>query len=253
MVVYALRRSLEFLVALFVLATFSFFMIHMMPGDPASLMLGPEQMDPIRVEEITKELNLDKPLLVQYARWLGKSLRGNLGFSYYQKERVIDILTKSFLVTICIVLFALLISVIIGIPTGILAGTRPNTLLDKCLAVVVILGISFPQFWLGLVLIFLFGVQLRWFPVAGWAPLSTPYAFLAHAFLPALTLGLSQAALLSRLTRSTMLDILSQNYITTARSKGLKETKVIVYWERIPVDQPPRRSTLYLSRSTDII
>jgi len=225
---YVVRRSLELLVALFVLATFSFFMIHMMPGDPASLMLGPEEMDPIRVAEITKELNLDQPLWIQYSQWLGKTLRGDLGFSYYQEERVIDILVRSLSVTICLVLFGLLISIIIGIPTGILAAIRPNTLLDKCLATVVIAGISFPQFWFGLVLIFLFAVQLRWFPVGGWAPLSAPYAFLAHSFLPALTLGFSQAALLSRLTRSTMLDVFSQNYVTTARSKGLREPTVIV-------------------------
>ncbi len=208
--------------------TFAFLMVHITPGDPASLMLGPEHISPERLREIRENLGLEDPLWVQYYHWLQALVRGDLGFSYYQNKKVGPIIADGLLVTLPLVASAILFTILIGVPSGIVAAIRPNSLSDKLLAIVTVAGISFPHFWLGLVFIFFFGVKLRVLPVGGSASITNPLDFASHMVLPAFTLGFSQLAFLSRVTRSTMLDVLSEDYITTARAKGLAEQLVII-------------------------
>ncbi|WP_339160895.1 ABC transporter permease [Siminovitchia sp. FSL H7-0308] len=228
MKIYILQRLLSLIPVMLVVAIVVFFLIHLTPGDPASIILGPDAL-PEDIQELRNELGLDLPLYEQFFSWFSGVLIGDLGDSLYLDMPVLKAFTSHLAPTLSLAILAQLISIVIAIPLGVIAATKKGTAVDQFFMVFALLGISIPSFLLGLLLILLFAVELRWLPAAGYQPLSAGlWNHLKFLLLPAITLGAIQSALIARMTRSSMLDILSMNYIKTAHAKGLKE-KVIIY------------------------
>lgn len=225
---YALRRLLAAIPVLLLVATGVFLLLRLTPGDPAGIILGPDATEERR-QELRRELGLEDPLPIQYARWLGKMARGDLDRSLFLDKPVTTALLERAQPTLLLTTLALVVSVAIGLPTGIIAARRHGSWLDVGSMGVAMVGIAMPTFWLGLNLIFVFAVLLRWLPVAGYAPLSDGvWESLRYLILPAVTLGVAQGALLARMTRSMMLEVLNQDYVRTARAKGVSERGVVV-------------------------
>ena len=225
---YIIKRLLSIVPVMLVVSVVVFLLVHLAPGEPASVILGPNanQSD---VEQLRKELGHDLPLYQQFFTWLGNAVTGDLGDSIYGKRPVLEMFGKYLVPTLSLTIFAQVLAVLIAIPIGVVAAIRRGTKTDQTLMGFALLGISVPSFLLGLLLILVFAVQFNWFNVAGYQPLSN--GFFAHVkslILPAIALSLAQAALIVRMTRSSMLDILNNTYIKAARSKGLQE-KVVIY------------------------
>jgi peptide/nickel transport system permease protein len=224
---YIARRLWSLLPVLFVVATVVFFLVHLTPGDPASVILGADAT-PEALAELRARLGLDKPLLLQFAHWCGRMLRGDLGESIFLRRPVTQAIAERLEPTFLLAGLATLFAVLIGIPTGVLAAVYHNSWLDRLFMTVAIFGVAMPNFWLGLNLIFLFALALPLLPVSGYVPLAdNPWQTLRFLLLPAFSLGFPQSALIARMTRGSMLDVLSQDYIKTARAKGLREMLVI--------------------------
>jgi peptide/nickel transport system permease protein len=206
-----------------------FLVLHLAPGDPAEVMLGSQATR----EDLTRlraEFGLDQPLHVQYGRWIGRLVQGDLGRSLWMKRPVLLEVLGRFKATLLLTGTALVLSTLGGIALGVLSATRPNSLLDRASAVASLFGASMPVFWLGIVLMVIFSLWLGWLPASGmWAPYGGgDLADLArHLVLPALTLAAASVTIVARLTRSTMLDVLGQDYVRTARAKGLREGRVV--------------------------
>jgi peptide/nickel transport system permease protein len=192
-------------------------------------ILGGEA-SPERVQEVRTRLGLDQPAPVQLVRWFGRMLQGDLGTSLFLNQPVTQAIVQRAEPTILLTAFSTLIALCVGLPLGILAATRQGTWADFGAMLVGLAGVSMPTFWVGLNLIFVFAVLLNWLPVAGYSPLTSngPTETLRYLFLPAATLAFPQAALLARMTRSVMLDTLREDYVRTARSKGLREQRVVL-------------------------
>ncbi|MDH4616883.1 ABC transporter permease [Brevibacillus sp. AY1] len=224
---YILKRLLSMLPILAVVAVVVFMIVHLTPGDPAAVMLGDEAGEK-EIAELRSQLGLDLPLAVQFFHWLANVLQGDLGKSYFSDVPVTQAFWEHLGPTVSVAILAQIIAILIAIPIGIMAARRRGTMIDQAVMGVSLFGISVPSFLLGLFLILLFAVQLKWLPVAGYKPLSSGlWNHLRYLILPALALGFMQAALIARMTRSSMLDIIADNYIKTARAKGLKERMVI--------------------------
>ncbi|MBD8005966.1 ABC transporter permease [Bacillus norwichensis] len=224
---YILQRLLSLIPVMLVVAIVVFFLIHLTPGDPASIILGPEAL-PEDVDKLREEMGLDLPILEQFLIWFGGIFKGDLGWSPFMDMPVMEAFLSHLGPTLSLAILAQIISIVIAIPFGIIAATKRGTAIDQFFMVFALLGISIPSFLLGLLLILLFAVKLQWLPVAGYQPLGTGFwNHLKFLILPAITLGAIQAALIARMTRSSMLDILNMNYIKTAHAKGLKERVVI--------------------------
>jgi peptide/nickel transport system permease protein len=212
----------------FVLSLGVFLMMHLTPGDPVQIMLG-QDADPQTAAALRAELGLDQPLPVQYLRWAAGALRGDLGRSIRTNEPVTEAVVSRLPVTIELSAFALLISLAIGLPAGVIAATHRNGSLDLASTGVALLGISLPSFFLGILLILVFAQWLRWVPPSGYTPfLQDPLMNLKQMFLPSLALGAALAGIVARLMRSSLLDVMDAEYMRTARSKGLVESAVIV-------------------------
>jgi peptide/nickel transport system permease protein len=204
-----------------------FFLVHLTPGDPASVILGPDAPQEA-IAELRARLGLDQPLPVQFVRWFGQVLQGNLGESIFLRRPVTQAIVERLEPTLLLAGLATGFAVIIGIPTGVLAAVYRNTWLDRLFMSISIFGVSMPNFWLALNLIFLFALTLAILPVSGYVPLrDDPLMTLRFMLLPAFSLGFPQSALIARITRGSMLDVLSQDYVKTARAKGLSEQLVI--------------------------
>ena len=228
MLAYTIRRVLLAIPVMLMVATAVFLLLRLTPGDPAGVILGPEATEERRLA-LRRELGLEDPLPLQYVRWLGKAARGDLGRSIFLNKPVTAALAERAQPTLMLTLLALLVSVTIGLPTGVIAARARGSWLDLGTMAVAMVGIAMPTFWLGLNLIFIFAVLLRWLPVAGYQPLSAgPWEALRYLILPAITLGVAQGALLARMTRSMMLEVLDQDYVRTARAKGLTERAVVL-------------------------
>ncbi|WP_117237339.1 nickel ABC transporter permease [Thermus sediminis] len=219
MTAYLLRRALIALPTLFGVVVLVFLMVRLAPGDPAVLLAG-EFATPETLEAIRARYGLDRSLPEQFLIYLGALLRGDLGESARSRRPVLEELKTYFPNTLELASAAILVAVLTGIPLGILAALRPGSGLDLSVMVLALLGVSMPVFWFGLLAILIFSVELGWFPVAG-------KGTLAHLVLPAITLGINATALLARMTRGTLLEVLSQDYIRTARAKGLAERVVV--------------------------
>ena len=224
---YVARRLLALLPVALVVATVAFILIHLAPGDPASVIAGPDATaDDVR--RIERQLGLDAPLPVQLVRWYGRLARGDLGQSIFLRKPVTDAILDRVEPTLLLTLFAIAVSVAIGVPAGVISARHHNTGTDQALMVVALLGVSIPNFLLGLLFILVFSVWLGWFPVAGYSPLEYGWALtLRSLVLPAFALGLVQSALIARVTRSSMLDVLREQFITAGRAKGLAERAVV--------------------------
>jgi peptide/nickel transport system permease protein len=219
MTAYLLRRILIALPTLLGVVVLVFLMVRLAPGDPAVLLAG-EFATPETLEAIRARYGLDRGLPEQFLIYLEALLRGDLGESARSRRPVLEELKTYFPNTLELASAAILVAVLTGIPLGILAALRPGSSLDLSVMVLALLGVSMPVFWFGLLAILIFSVGLGWFPVAG-------KGTLAHLILPAITLGINATALLARMTRGTLLEVLSQDYIRTARAKGLAERVVI--------------------------
>lgn len=224
---YVARRLLALLPVALVVATVSFVLIHLAPGDPASIIAGPDATAE-DVQRIQRQLGLDAPLPVQLLRWYGRLVRGDLGDSIFLRIPVLEAILDRVEPTLLLTLSSIAIAVIIGVPAGVLSARYHNTATDQALMVVALLGVSVPNFLLGLLFILCFSVWLGWFPVAGYSPLEYGWtATLRSLILPAFALGLVQSALIARIARSSMLDVLREQFITAGRAKGLAERAVV--------------------------
>src|SRR3989442_5617265 len=200
-----------------------FMLLHLTPGDPIDVMMA-ESVDATVKEHLRHELGLDRPLHVQYAAWMGRLLRGDLGRSIRNGEPVIENVSRRLRPSLELALGAMAISLVIAFPLGIASAIRRNTTIDRAGATFALFGICMPNFLLALLLIFLFGVTLRWLPISGYTdPLEEPWNGLRSLALPAVTLGLALAAVVTRTLRSSLLEALAEDYVRTARAKGLAE------------------------------
>jgi len=213
---------------LLIVAVIVFLLIHLIPGDPASVILGPEAT-PEEVEKLREKLGLNLPIHVQFFHWFIGLFRGDLGESIFMNQPVLTAFLEHMGPTLSLALLAQGISILIAIPIGILAARKRGTVADRVFMLLAMLGMSLPSFLLGLLLMLLFGVHLKILPASGYQPLANGlWAHLQHMIMPAFALGVIQAAVISRMTRSSMLDILNMNYIKAAKAKGLRE-RVIIY------------------------
>ncbi len=217
---YIARRVLAGLFTLWVVTVAVSLLIHLVPGDPVRIMYAQSQSTgPEQIEAKRRELGLDRPIYVQYFNYMVKLLHGDLGKTIRGEQPVLDLLMLRLPNTILLTVAALLVAIVVGGGIGFFSAYFRGTWFDTLGMGVAIAGIAMPSFWLGLLLMFFFSVRLGWFPVGGTG--------LASLILPALTLGLVSAAVLARLTRSSMLDVLAQDYMRTARAKGLAEPLVL--------------------------
>jgi peptide/nickel transport system permease protein len=225
---YLIKRVLALVPVLGVVAVVVFLLIHLTPGDPAAVMLGPEA-SAADVEALRTQLGLNDPLHVQFLRWLGGVLQGDLGQSLFIRQPVTEVLADALGPTLSLAIMAELLALVVAVPAGIMAARRRGTAVDRAFMGGALLGISVPSFLSGLFLVLVFAVGLGWFPVAGFRPLEEGLGeHLTYLVLPAIALGGLQAALIARTTRSSMLDVLTENYMKTAKAKGLSE-RVRIY------------------------
>jgi peptide/nickel transport system permease protein len=224
---YIIRRVLSLIPVLVLVAVVSFLLIHIIPGDPAAVMLGTDAT-PQEIEKLREDLGLNEPLHVQFYRWISRVLRGDLGDSFFMGRPVAVALMERLPATILLAVAALFFAILIGMPAGIIAAVKQGSVIDQLVMVIALIGVSLPSFWIGLNLILVFSVNLRWLPSGGYVPLTENFIDgLRCLLMPAFALGFMQAALIARMTRSSMLEVLRQDYIRTARSKGLSEQVVV--------------------------
>jgi peptide/nickel transport system permease protein len=225
---YLLRRLFAVIPVMFVVVTVIFLLIHLIPGDPVAVMLGPDAT-PRQIAQVRSTYGLDRPLHLQLLKWYGRVLQGDLGESYFLGRTVLQAMLERLEPTMVLTVLALFVAVIIGIPAGVIAAAHPHSPWDRLLMAVALLGVCIPSFWLALNFIYLFAVQLKWLPAMGYIPLSQGLGrTLRYMLLPAVSLGFNQSALIARIARSCMLEVMRQDYIRTARAKGLAE-RVVIY------------------------
>jgi ABC-type dipeptide/oligopeptide/nickel transport system permease component len=216
---YILRRLLHIIPVLFGVTLLTFSMLHLIPGDPAQILAGPDA-SASDIMALRQQMGLDRPLAVQYVDYLKGLAQGDLGRSMSTRRPVLDELMDRFPNTLILAVAGVGVAVLLGIPIGVLAAIRARTMVDHAAMVLALLGISAPAFWLGFILMMVFSVHLGWFPSAG-------YRSWGHLVLPAFTLGTGAMAIVARMTRSSLLEVLNQDYVRTARAKGLHEVLVI--------------------------
>ena len=226
---YLARRALALLPVFFLMTIIVFLLIRMVKGDPVDVMYGSEGMDAVRRAALEKSLGLDQTIIIQYFRWLGRALTGDLGRSYRAQMPVLDLILQRLPATLYLSVAALLFSVVLAIPLGIASAVKRNSWVDLGSMVFAILGISLPQFWSGIMLVLIFAIGLRWMPSIGYiSPFENFGSFLHHLILPAITLGWAQAGATTRLTRSTLLEELGSEYVRKARGIGAPESRVLI-------------------------
>jgi peptide/nickel transport system permease protein len=226
---YLARRLLLLVPVLVGVSVVVFLVLHLSPGDPAEIMLG-SQATQEDLARLRRELGLTEPLHAQYLHWVAHVARGDLGRSLWMKRPVLDEVLNRYKATLVLTASGLLLSTVGGIALGVASAVRPHSFLDRVSAVTSLFGASMPVFWLGIVLMVVFSLWLGWLPASGmWAPYGEGGLrdLLAHLVLPAVTLAAASLTIIARLTRSAMLEILSQDYIRTARAKGLVEQRVV--------------------------
>ncbi|MFS0776919.1 ABC transporter permease [Neobacillus sp. 3P2-tot-E-2] len=228
MFTFIVRRLFQTIVILFIVSILVFSLMHLLPGDPVSIMLG-DNATQEEVEHLRQELGLDKPLPLQYANWIGDLLRGDLGQSISLNEDVNELMKQRLPVSFHIGTMAFILAMIIGIPAGVIAAVKRGGWLDSLITVTANLGMAVPIFWLGILGIYLFSLKLGWLPVQGYtSPSEDFWKSLHQSIMPVVLLSLVSLAQLARQTRSSMLEVIRQDYIRTARAKGLKENHVIM-------------------------
>ena len=222
-----LRRLAATIPVLLLVTAGVFALIHLTPGDPIDAMMA-ESVDDTVKRELRRDLGLDRPLYLQYATWMGRLLQGDLGRSIRNREPVIENVSRRIKPSLQLAGLAMAISLLVATPIGILSAARRNSTIDRVGTSFALFGICMPNFLIALLLIFFFGVTLRWLPISGYVdPMEEPWEGLRSLTLPAITLGLALAAVITRTLRSSMLEALSEDYIRTARAKGLSDGAVV--------------------------
>ncbi|MDR5695980.1 MAG: ABC transporter permease [Armatimonadota bacterium] len=225
---YVGQRLVQLVPVLFAVSVLVFALMHIIPGDPAQLLLGFENTDPQQLARVRREFGLDQPIYVQYGLWLKKILSGDLGISVRTGRPITELVGEALPFTVELATYALILAVSTAIPVGVWAATTRSRLADAALQLFTLFGLSLPAFWIGSMLILLFSVRLRWFPVLSYPALwQDPLANLRGFFLPALTLAIPNAAAIARMVRGAMISVRGEDYIRTARGKGLHERVVI--------------------------
>ena len=223
-----LRRLLATIPVMAIVAIIVFSLLYLTPGDPAAVLAG-EQATTADIERLRTSLGLDEPYLVRFGQWLGGVVQGDLGTSIFSQRPVMDLIVQRLEPTIALTVASLAIAVLIAVPLGVVAAWRSGGIIDRLAMGFAVLGFSLPVFVLSYLLIALISVELKWLPVQGYVPIAYGFGpFARHLVLPAMSLGIVNAALIARITRTTMLEVLNQDYIRTARAKGLSMRRVLV-------------------------
>ncbi|MEX2534612.1 MAG: ABC transporter permease [Trueperaceae bacterium] len=227
MTTYILRRLVAFVPTMFGISFLVFLMLYFVPGDPAQMILGVDAT-PAAVQALQVSMGLDQPFVPRLLGWYGRAVQGDFGRSYYLNRSVVEAIAERVPVTLQLTGIGLIIAILIGVPAGIIASVRQNTWIDALVMGGAMLGLALPGFLLGLLLIFFVALPTGWFPTGGYVPLfQDPLGNLRSLALPGLSLGLAQGALIARMTRSSMLEVLRLDYVRTARAKGLHEQIII--------------------------
>lgn len=227
MLAYITKRLLSLIPVLAVVTIAIFLIIHITPGNPAAAILGMEASQE-EIEQLNQDLGLDRPILEQYTSWVANVFKGDLGDSIFMNQPVSEAIAEHITPTLSLAILAQVIAILLAIPFGIIAAYKRGSIADYTLMGISLLGMALPSFLLGLFLMLFVGVKLQWLPVAGYESLSSGlWEHMKYLILPGISLGTIQAALITRMTRSSMLEVLNLNFIKTARSKGLHEMKVL--------------------------
>lgn len=228
MVTYIVRRIIMAVFVIFIVTLLSFMLLQMVPGDPVRVMLGLDASQD-EVAALRKELWLDRPVVVQYGHWMGNIFKGDFGKSLMYRENVRDLVVERLPKTLTLSLLALLLASTLGISAGIICAITRGSALDQAVSVLANTGIAIPVFWLGILGIYLFGLKLGWLPIQGFtSPLDNFWLGIRQLIMPVICLAVSGLATMTRQTRSSMLEVIRQDYIRTARAKGLKGRVVII-------------------------
>lgn len=228
MFTYLLKRLASTVIVMLLVSVLVFMLLHLAPGDPAAVLAG-DNASAEQVAQLRSLLGLSEPLTTQFVRWLGQVLQGNLGQSIFSSEPVTLLIAQRTEPTLSIALATLAIAIPVALTLGIVAAHRVGTLTDRVLMMISVVGFSVPAFVVGYLLVWVFAVRLQWLPVQGYAPLSDGLiAWATYLVLPALTLSLTYTALIARMTRATLLEVLSQDFIRTARAKGLPTLRLLL-------------------------
>lgn len=227
MLAFIVRRIITTIPVMAFVALFVFSLLYIAPGDPAAVIAG-DQATPADVEKIRLSLGLDRPYLIRFGEWLFRVLQGDLGTSIFTSLPVTQLISQRIEPTVSLMVLTLIFAVVIAVPMGVIAAWKAGTWVDKFAMAFAVLGFSIPVFVVGYLLAYVFALKLDWLPVQGYTPLSEGlWPWLRNLILPAVTLGLVYIALIARITRATMLEVLQQDYIRTARSKGLGQRNVL--------------------------
>jgi peptide/nickel transport system permease protein len=225
---FIVRRLLQTVLILFIVSLFVFLIMHMLPGDPVAIMLG-DQAGVEEVEKMRKELGLDLPIWRQYVNWLVKAVQGDFGRSITYNEEIRDLIVKRLPISFHIGASAFVLAILLGIPAGMFAAVKRGSWVDSLITVSANFGMAVPVFWLGILGVYLFGLKLGWLPVQGYtSPFEDFGESMRKSLMPIVLLSLGTLATMARQTRSAMLEVIRQDYIRTARSKGLKERDVFL-------------------------
>jgi peptide/nickel transport system permease protein len=228
MLTFIVRRLLSTVVVMSIVAVFIFLLLHLSPGDPAAIIVG-DNATQVQIDAVRRQLGLDDPLALQFVRWLAGVFRGDLGMSIFSHEPVAKLIGQRIEPTVSLATTTLLFAVIIAISFGVMAAWRVGTWIDRLVMVLSVLSFSVPVFVVGYLLIYVFSIKLGWLPVQGYAPIAEGFVtWIYHLILPSIALGLAYVALIARITRAAMLDVLSEDYIRTAHAKGVATGPVLL-------------------------
>ena len=224
---YIIKKLLLLVPTVLAITFLVFSMMHLIPGDPIHLLLG-DMYDQRAADELRREYGLDRPLIVQYVSWLGRLAQGDWGRSIFTHRPVLQDIVYRMPISLELIILSMALALLISVPAGVISAIKPYTALDYGVMTVAMLGVSMPDFFLGILLFLFFSLTLGWLPVQGYVPLTTGVVDnLSHMVLPALALGLARCAILTRLVRASMLEVVKLDYVTTARAKGLVEFLVV--------------------------
>ena len=227
MLAYALRRVVATIPVMAVVALFVFSLLYLAPGDPAAIIAG-DQASPADIDRIRASLGLDRPFLVRFGAWAWDILRGDLGTSIFTNLPVTHLIAQRVEPTLSLMVLTLVFAVVVAVPMGVLAAWQQGTLIDRAVMLLAVFGFSVPVFVVGYLLAYAFALQLEWLPVQGYTPIAKGiWPWLSNLILPVLTLGGAFIALIARITRATMLEVLSQDYVRTARAKGVGQRPIL--------------------------
>ncbi len=228
MLAYIIRRLASTVLVMGIVAVFVFLLLHLSPGDPAAIIAG-DNATQDQIDAIRQRLGLDDPLPVQFFRWLSAVLQGDLGISIFSNEPVLTLIGQRVEPTLSLALTTLLVAVTLAVSFGVLAAWKVGTWIDRALMVVSVIGFSVPVFVVGYLLIYVFSINLRWLPVQGYSPIDQGLGpWIERLILPSIALGLAYVALIARITRTSMLDVLAEDYIRTAKAKGVATQSVLL-------------------------